>query len=473
MNYIEAIDHPAFFGRWFSGPSWQTWRVVEKAIFGLELEEAELPVFRELTGREEPPTKPATEAWIVAGRRSAKSRKSATIGVYLATIGAELAGWRDSLAPGERGIVLIMAIDKRQAGVTLEYAAALFREVPVLKGLIERETSEGIELTNGMALIVLANDFRAIRGRTLVACIMDEVSYWRNELTVSPDVEVYRAAKPALATTPGSLMIGISSPYRRAGLLWRKFKKHWGQAGDVLVVRAPTRLLNPLIDEQLIADALEDDPEGAKAEWEATFRTDIDTFVRREVVESLVAAGVHERGPLRGYQGRYVAFTDPSGGSGDSFTVCVAHADAGVAVVDCVRERRPPFSPEAVVDEFAGLLKQYGVHQVRGDKYAGEWPREQYLKRGVHYIPSDKTKSEIYLECLPLLNGRRVELLDDDRAVNQICGLERRTARGGRDSVDHGPGAHDDVANAVLGAAWMAAGKYGVPQIQQARLWGV
>ena len=74
---------------------------------------------------------------------------------------------------------------------------------------------------------------------------------------------------------------------------------------------------------------------------------------------------------------------------------------------------------------------------------------------------------------LPLLNGRRVELLDDDRVVNQICGLERRTARGGRDSVDHAPGAHDDLANAVLGAAWLAAGKYGVPQIQQARLHGI
>ena len=168
-----------------------------------------------------------------------------------------------------------------------------------------------------------------------------------------------------------------------------------------------------------------------------------------------------------------MAFTDPSGGSSDSFTVAVAHREDGVAVVDCVRERRPPFSPEAVVGEYAALLKQYGVHQVRGDKYAGEWPREQYMKRGVHYWPSDKTKSEIYLECLPLLNGRRVELLDDDRLVGQICGLERRTARGGRDSVDHAPHGHDDLANAVLGAAWLAAGKHGVPQIQQARLQGV
>jgi hypothetical protein len=265
VNYLEALDHPDLFGPWFAGSSWKTWRTVERAIFGLPIPEEDLSLFKELTGRDEPPDEPVKEAWIIAGRRSAKSRKAATIGTYLATIGAEVAGWRDTLAPGERGVVLIMAIDRKQAQVTLEYAAALFREIPVLRAMVERETAEGLELTNRMALTVLPNDFRAIRGRTLVACIMDEISYWRNELTVSPDVEVYRAAKPALATTPGSLMIGISSPYRRAGLLWRKYKRHWGQAGDVLVVRAPTRLLNPKIDEQVIAEAVEDDPEAARA----------------------------------------------------------------------------------------------------------------------------------------------------------------------------------------------------------------
>jgi hypothetical protein len=243
VNYIEALDHPQLFGRWFGGPSWRAWRVVEKSIFGLPFDEDEMPLYHELTGRDDPPAGPASEVWIIAGRRSAKSRKAATIATYLATIGAEVAGWRAGLAPGERGIVLVLAVDKKQASITLDYAAALFREIPMLRALVERETSEGIELSNGMALIVLANDFRAIRGRTLVACIMDEVSYWRNELTVTPDLEVYRAAKPALATTKGSLLIGISSPYRRAGLLWRKFKAHWGKDGNVLVVRAKTRVL--------------------------------------------------------------------------------------------------------------------------------------------------------------------------------------------------------------------------------------
>jgi hypothetical protein len=40
-------------------------------------------------------------------------------------------------------------------------------------------------------------------------------------------------------------------------------------------------------------------------------------------------------------------------------------------------------------------------------------------------------------------------------------GLERRTARGGRDSIDHAAGAHDDLANVVAGlAAVMKGGGY-------------
>jgi hypothetical protein len=49
-------------------------------------------------------------------------------------------------------------------------------------------------------------------------------------------------------------------------------------------------------------------------------------------------------------------------------------------------------------------------------------------------------------------------LLDHPRLVAQLCALERRTARGGRDSIDHPPGAHDDVANAAAGALVLSGG---------------
>ena len=156
----------------------------------------------------------------------------------------------------------------------------------------------------------------------------------------------------------------------------------------------------------------------------------------------------------------YVAFVDPSGGSSDSMTLAIAHRDKfGAGILDCIRECRPPFSPESVVDEFCSALKQYHISKVCGDRYAGEWPRERFRMCGVTYELSEKPKSDIYRDMLPLLNSRKVQLLDDRRLISQLHGLERRTARGGRDSIDHGPGAHDDVANAVAGALVLASAK--------------
>ena len=113
---------------------------------------------------------------------------------------------------------------------------------------------------------------------------------------------------------------------------------------------------------------------------------------------------------------------------------------------------RPPFSPEAIVAEFSATLKSYRISKTTGDKYAGVWPVEVFRKHGIAYEQSAKPKSDLYLGLLPLLNSRRAELLDHPKLIAQLVGLERRTARSGRDSIDHAPSAHDDIANACAGA---------------------
>jgi hypothetical protein len=89
-----------------------------------------------------------------------------------------------------------------------------------------------------------------------------------------------------------------------------------------------------------------------------------------------------------------------------------------------------------------------------GDRYAGEWVRERFRRHGIEYQLSEAPKSDIYRDALPLFNAGRAQLLDVKRLINQLCSLERRTARGGCDLIDHlqHPGAHDDLANAVCGA---------------------
>jgi hypothetical protein len=79
--------------------------------------------------------------------------------------------------------------------------------------------------------------------------------------------------------------------------------------------------------------------------------------------------------------------------------------------------------------------------------------RERFRAHQIEYKLSEKNKSEIYRDALPGLNSGKFELLDHPKLVAQICALERRTARGGRDSIDHPPKQHDDLANSALDAA--------------------
>jgi len=239
-------------------------------------------------------------------------------------------------------------------------------------------------------------------------------------------------------------------------VLWEAWRDHYGNDDStVLVVQADTRTMNPTVPQSVIDRAYERDAISAAAEYGAEFRRDIEAFISPEAVEACVVPGRRELPPTSDFQ--YVAFTDPSGGSQDSMTLAIAHAEGERRVLDAVREITPPFSPDAVVAEFAGLLERYGLTTVSGDRYGGEWPRERFRTHGIDYEVSDRAKSDLYREFLPLLNSGEVELLDNDRLLAQLAGLERRTARGGRDSIDHAPRAHDDVANAAAGAVWLAA----------------
>ena len=98
------------------------------------------------------------------------------------------------------------------------------------------------------------------------------------------------------------------------------------------------------------------------------------------------------------------------------------------------------------------MLKAYHVTRPESDRWGGDWVGEAFRKNGITVTQSAKPKSELYGEVLPLLNAGRCSLLDHQRLISQLCGLERRTSRGGRDSIDHAPGAHDDIANAAAGA---------------------
>jgi hypothetical protein len=393
----------------------------------------------------------------LAGRRAGKSFVTALIATYLAAF----KDYSAVLAPGEKATILITASDRRQARVLLRYVRALITENEMLRQLVVNETKDGLELSNRVVIEVGTASFRSTRGYTLAAFLGDESCFWNVDAdSANADVEVFQAIRPALSTTNG-LVVSISSPYARRGVAWSTYSKHFSKDGDpVLVWNSDTRSMNPSISEDVIESAFEADPAAAWSEYgtdgEVRFRSDVETFIAPEAIEAAVVPGRVALPVVPGV--KYFSFVDPAGGSGrDSMSAAVAHQEAdGRVVLDLVIERRPPFSPEAAAEEFSESLSPF-VSSVTGDRWGGEWPREQLAKHGLKYELSEKTKSELYGALLPLLNSSRVELLDLPRLRSQLAGLERRTARGGRESIDSRPNSNDDVINAAAGALVLAS----------------
>ncbi|QJQ99797.1 hypothetical protein [Halomonas sp. PGE1] len=446
MNIVDFIESPQLTPGSFEGDSWEPWKAVLSGAFGLPMNSKRLATFDRLAGGRPAPTRRVRELWVVAGRRSAKSNTSAAVAVYLATVGAELDGLLNKLKPGERGVVNIIAVDREQAKVAFGYVAGIIEASPLLSRMVTKKGAEFIDLNNRVTIEVATNSFKAVRGRTLLASILDECAFYRDEASATPDVELYRAIVPGLATT-GGLLIGISSPYARKGLLYNKHKRHFGQDSDVLVIQGGTQQFNPTIDARVIEEALEEDPAGAKSEWLGQFRDDVSDFLTRDVVDAAARPSPLELPPMQ--RQRYFGFVDPAGGGKDEFTVGIGHVEDGCTVVDVVRGRRG--TPASIVEEYAALLKDYRISRATSDRYAGQWPVDEFKKHGITVEQSAKPKSQMYMDALSAFNSGQVQIPPCDKLLTQLAALERRTSRGGQDSIDHPPGGHDDRANVVAG----------------------
>ena len=184
-------------------------------------------------------------------------------------------------------------------------------------------------------------------------------------------MEVINAIRPAMATIPNAIMLCASSPHSRRGALWETWSKHYGKDDDpIFVWQADTRSMNPSVPQSYIDRHMAEDPARASAEYGAQFRADLEALLSREAVSACTSWGVRERPPQRGLTDP--AGLDQSGGSGqDAITSCISHHDyqTKTVIIDCLREARPPFSPEAVASEFATLMKSYRVTTCYADRW--------------------------------------------------------------------------------------------------------
>jgi len=460
MNIIDFIQDDNLAGAAGLGdPSWSSWHSLLKAAFALPLDDNDLNRFNTHTGGRKLPTTPVRELWCVVGRRGGKSRIASALAVYLAT-----KDYREFLAPGEVATIMLLATDRKQSRHLKRYIEGILRSSSMLEQLVEQENKETIQLTNRVNIEIHSSSYRSVRGYSVAAAICDELAFWPHEGADSPDEEVIGALKPAMASVPGSMLICISSPYSRRGALWKAWKNYYGKDDDrILVWNGSTEAMNSDVDKNIIQEAFQEDPAAAAAEYgdqnHVYFRKDLESYIQREIVEACVLPNRRRIPFNRNHQ--YFCFADAASGAGrDSYTAAICHLerrdDEVIAVLDLVVEHRPPFDPTDVTKQIVEAVKPYGITSVIGDHWSGTWPISIWKSSGIDYKPHAKPKSDIYASALPLLTSGRIELLDDERLINQISSLERRAGRGGKGIISEPPNGSDDVANSSLGVLQLA-----------------
>lgn len=447
MDAINSEEHLRFL--FDDMDTWWPWFVCLKTIFALPMDEKEMIFYRKCTGRTKLPERPFEEVYLIIGRGGGKSFISALIVSYMALF----KDWTEYLKKGTLGWIFTIASDRDQARNVNSYIKYVF-QMERYKNLVVRETQSHLSLTNNIAMEIKTASWRGIRGYTVPVAVCDELGFWRSENSANPGQEIINALKPCMGRIPRSkrLLIGISTPHAKKGILFSAFKKYYGTNNpDVLVWRAPTLAMNPTFDARVIERALEDDYEKARAEYFAEFRKDITSPFDPEDIEDVTVKGRKMLSPNPATQ--YRAFVDPTGGKNDSYTLGIAHGDNGKVVVDRLEEVRSPCNLKAATKDFSQILKEYKCYQVQGDAFGGNWVSSEFKTNGITYVPISKSKSDLYLIFQSLIMSKGVELLENKRASTQLQALERRVHTGGKDTIDHPKGMHDDVANAAAGVA--------------------
>ena len=455
MDIIQAIRDPNIIGDAVSAAQ----EAALRTLYGLPIPKNQESLVRRCTGH--PPRKPSEyrEAAFICGRRSGKSDKiAANVALYEAFFR------RHRLSAGERGVVLLLAQNMRQAGVVRNYILGKIQKSPILSRHVESTRAYELDLDNRITIAIHPASFRSIRGLSVVACICDEIAFWWTEDGyANPDIEVLRAVRPAMATFPTAKLVLASSPYAMSGVLWDIWRAR-KKDREVLVWHAPTALMNPAVPEQFLKNEKRRDPVNYRREYEAEFSEAVGAFLPAEAIETCVVKDRTEVPPAE--TGRYFAAIDAAF-KGDRFTLGVAHRDreTDTLIIDHLSGwRGTPANPLRLGNTIAKIREvalRYQVSKIVGDQFAAEPLRHAFEKEGLQFreVPFTlQSKADLYGMLRSLITDGRIELLDHKESLREMRGLEVELLPGGNARIGHGRRGHDDFADVIALVAKEAIG---------------
>ena len=176
---------------------------------------------------------------------------------------------------------------------------------------------------------------------------------------------------------------------------------------------SPSRTMNPSLPQSVVDRAIERDPASAAAEFGAQFRTDIEAFVNIEAVRACVSSGVYERAPIPGVS--YCSIRRSS-----RWQRCRQHDDGighidhakQIVIIDAIRERKPPFSPEQVTSNLLPCCSNITSPKSLATATPAVF-RQSNLASSACSMNRVPSRADLYVDLLPMINSCSIALLDN------------------------------------------------------------
>jgi hypothetical protein len=428
------------------------------------------------------------ECWSVSGVRSGKTDNLAsTIVAYEAVCG----GHEEFTRKGRPVICFQIAQDIRMAKYSLHSIRQNLESMAWGAKLIQNVVADRIELKNGVHIMVSPPTVKSIRGFDSPVSVLDEVGVWYQDAdSANPDTEIYEQASKRQAQFQYPKLVGISSPWNKAGLLYRRWEagtngckvfcanclasapvegcdacaltreKHLNR----LVMTFTTAEANPIVPKSWLRSERNKDPKTFERECLGVFQDSVSGFLSSALIERAKSPGIAVRQPQPRFH--YIAAIDPAFRR-DAFAFTIVHADPTVGIVQDYAQRwhdpfGEPLNPADVFPELAAKLSEYGIKSVFSDQYTIE--ALQYIANqfgfGIEEVTfTSSSKAEIYANLQQLLNQGRLILLDHTETVNELKSIEKKLTQAGHVKISAPEGLYDDMATVIAIAAreavWM------------------
>lgn len=418
----------------------------------------------------------------VCGRRGGKSYLLEGLPLLHAMYVVELF----EVAPGQLPIALVISSNDELRQEVINYAFGACRHHPQLaetlvlspgqrnspfvsEFIIRRPTGELVGFRGGVA----TKGGYGGRGKSLVACALDEAAFFQDNTKMVNDEEIFGGAKPGLL--PGAKMIVASTPWAQAGLLWRLFDENFGKPTNCLVVHAATQVMRPKLAAEVEQERLRD-PEKCARERDAVFMAMGTTqFFPDSLIDSMFRKDVPY--PVKSIPGTRSAAAADLGFRSDSsaFAGTVRLPSDPTIYGARFRELRPgpgkPLKPSETCQDFAKDAEELGCQWVMVDGHYIEAMREN--ARTLRVMPAPANPGEVYVAARQMIRDGLVAVAHPDtltgedrmmmlRLKAQMREVQGRPVPGGGMSIilpKWRTGGHCDLVSAFVLAIYQQGGE--------------